>query len=509
MKYKVLSLLLILPLISACGNNDSGSTDPVEDFYPTLPEYKNKNSGEIKTEGDEVFFDFYEISDFHGATEYSKDDHRLGIERLSKYFDDKRALNPGGTFVLSGGDMWQGSADSNLTRGALVTYAMNVMNFDSMTMGNHEFDWTDKFIKNNKERAKFPFLAANIVKTSDGTLPEYLEASKIVARGDYKVGIIGTIGDSIKNTILASAIEGLDFKDEIETVQAESAKLREAGCDIVVWSSHNDVHDLKEKANGKDLGVNLIFGGHSHTTLVDEVNGIPMLESKDLGRSIPHAQLKLNKTTKEVSVVDGYGCDEDPTAKEYEPDADITGIYTQYKEKFIDPTKHKYVCKADGDLGTEQLGNLAVESMFNKIKKDYPDYQVRASFTNLNGGVRADIKSGKVYYGDVYVTFPFDNEVVICSVKGKALKNFINNTSNVARYQDVLKYENLGDNEDCYFITTDFLATNAGFFKGKCTIVVYTKVMLRDAASEAMSAMKTVKADSYKTSAKAEFQKLS
>lgn len=508
MKYKVLSLLLVLPLISACNNGGNENTDPVEDFYPTLPEYKNKNEGAIKSDDENVYFDFYEVSDFHGATEYSKDDKRLGIERLSKYFDDKRSENPGGTFVISGGDMWQGSADSNLTRGALVTYAMNVMNFDSMTMGNHEFDWTDKIIKNNKERATFPFLAANIAKKDDGTLPEYLEASKIVTRGDYKIGIIGTIGDNIKNTILASAVEGLDFKDEVSTVQAESAKLREQGCDIVVWSSHNDVGDLKDKATGKDLGVDLIFGGHSHNTEVNELEGIPMLESKDLGRSIPHCQLRLNKSTKEVTAVEGYGCDENPTAKEYEPDADITGIYDQYKEKFIDPVKHKYVCKADGDLGTEQLGNIAVEAMFNKVKKDFGDYAVRASFTNLNGGVRAEMKAGKIYYGDVYTTFPFDNEVVICSVKGKTLKNFINNTSNIARYQDVMTFDGVGDNEECYFITTDFLATNAGFFKGKCTIVVYTKIMLRDAASESMSAMKTVKADNYKTSAKAEFQKL-
>lgn len=507
MKKKILGLLLILPLVSACGSNE-GTNTPIADYVPTLPEIKDKKSGAILSDADHVYFDFYEMSDFHGATEYSKDDNRLGIERLSSYFDAKRASNVGGTILLSGGDMWQGSADSNLTRGQLVTYSMNVMNFDAMTMGNHEFDWTDTYIKSNLERANFPFLAANIVK-EDGTLPEYLKASTILTRGDYKIGIVGTIGDDIKNTILASAVAGLDFKDEVSTVQAESAKLREAGCDIVVWSSHNDIEELKDKVNDKELGVNLIFGGHTHTTMTDEVNGIPMLESRDLGRSIPHAQLKINKTTKEVSVVEGWGCDENPTATDYAPDADITMIYDQYKKDYIDPIKHEYVCKADGDLGTEQLGNLAVEAMFNNVKASFPDYAVRASFTNLNGGVRAEIKAGKIYYGDVYTTFPFDNEVVICQVKGKALKNFINNTSNVARYQDVLKYENLGDNEDCYMITTDFLATNASFFKGKCTIVLYTKIMLRDAASDAMKQMKTVKADNYKTSAKAEFQKLS
>ena len=106
-----------------------------------------------------VYFDFYELSDFHGATTYGEGS-QLGISKLASYFDDKRTENPGGSIILAGGDMWQGTADSNITRGNLVTYAMCEIGFDSMTLGNHEFDWTDTWIKNNKNRANFPFLCA-------------------------------------------------------------------------------------------------------------------------------------------------------------------------------------------------------------------------------------------------------------------------------------------------------------------------------------------------------------
>ncbi|HBF68780.1 MAG TPA: hypothetical protein DDW20_05695, partial [Firmicutes bacterium] len=184
---KILLSLLVLPFVSGCGESE-GTNIPIEEYVPNLPEIKNKNVGDIKEDDNFVYFDFYEISDFHGAVEYNKDDDHIGIEKLSTYFDEKRSNNPGGTILLSGGDMWQGTADSNVTKGNLVTYSMNVMNFDAMTLGNHEYDWTDSFIRNNKKKANFPFLAANIIDDGTGKNPDYVQASVVLERGDYKIG---------------------------------------------------------------------------------------------------------------------------------------------------------------------------------------------------------------------------------------------------------------------------------------------------------------------------------
>ena len=77
------------------------------------------------------------------------------------------------------GDYWQGSADSNLNRGKFLTEVGNVLGFHAMTLGNHEFDWMDTHIKENKEFAKYPFLGANIINKTTKQL-----ATNIVSYDD-------------------------------------------------------------------------------------------------------------------------------------------------------------------------------------------------------------------------------------------------------------------------------------------------------------------------------------
>ena len=521
MHKKLLTTLCLIPLLMSCGTPDVDVDDHVPmDYTPTLPSIKDKSEGTLKEDDDYVYFDFYEISDFHGAVEYDKDENMLGLERLSSYYDAKRVGNEKGTILLSGGDMFQGTADSNITRGNLVTYAMNIMNFASMTLGNHEFDWTVEWLKNNKERASFPFLAANLIDKSTNKIADFVSASTIVSRGDYKIGIVGTIGENIKDSIIASAVSNFDFAKEVDTVISETKKLREEGCDIVVWSSHNDVTYLKQISSGKDLDVDLIFGGHSHTTYSKELSitkkdnegveytkVIPLLESKDKGRSLPHAQLKLDKKTKIVSPSEGYGCDQNPTSEEYSADADITSIYDQYKTAYINPSKNRYMGKLSGDMSSDQqLANLAVKVMFEKIKTAYPDYECRAAFTNVSGGIRAHLKDGDITYGDIYSVFPFDNEIVVMETNGKSLKNYASSIGlNVARYQNIYKLANLVNDQKYLFITTDYLASHVGFF-ARDTVVNYTKINVRDEVATYFKKNGTIKADDYKTSAASEFQ---
>ena len=514
MNKKILAGLLVLPLLASC----AGAEIVAENYTPKLPEFKNKDAGQIKEDADSVYFDFYEVSDFHGATVYDKESKELGLERLSTYFDEKRKDNPGGSVILSGGDMWQGSADSNITRGNLVTYGMRVMGFASMTFGNHEFDWEasgTSWIRNNLNRANdggvnsFPFLGANIFKKDTGEHPDFVKASTIVERGGYKIGIVGTIGDDIRNSILAAAIADLDFAEESEIAKLEAAALRAQGCDIVVWSSHNDVNTLKDKVAGiADLGVDLIFGGHSHSSIsITSTTGIPMLETKDLARGIAHCQLKMNKSSKVVTSVTAE-VDENPALKDYQPDADITGIYKQYSKKYIDKVKNRKLGKADGKFSKEdELGNLAVESMYSETKAKFGNYEISAALTNKSGGIRADLNSGKITYGDLYSAFPFDNEIVIVKCKGSQLRSYLTDNLNVSRYNVV--YDKTIDNAGTYYyLTTDFLFTNESFPFKEGEVVEYTKLNVRDSIADAVKKAKKVKAADYKTTAKKEFQKI-
>ncbi len=134
--------------------------------------------------------------------------------------------------------MWQGSADSNLTHGALVTEAMNEMNFAAMTLGNHEFDWTDEYIRANDELANFPFLGANIFDKRTSELADFVDAYTMIERQGVRIGIIGIIGSSLEGSILATAVANYNFVSATSVVPLAANQLRNQGADIVILLNH-------------------------------------------------------------------------------------------------------------------------------------------------------------------------------------------------------------------------------------------------------------------------------
>ena len=137
--------------------------------------------------------------------------------------------------------MWQGSVESNYTKGYLVTEWMNSMDFVSMTVGNHEFDWGQQRIKDNVELAEFPFLGINVLYRSNNQRVDYLQPSTTFTRGDAKIGVIGAIGDCL-SSISSGNVQDIYFawgQLLSDMVKAEATRLRnEEHCDFIIYSVH-------------------------------------------------------------------------------------------------------------------------------------------------------------------------------------------------------------------------------------------------------------------------------
>ena len=94
-----------------------------------------------------VDFNIYGINDLHGKLDDT--DTQPGVDELTTFIKTKRQENEN-LVLISVGDMWQGSSESNLTKGLLTTDWMNDIGFDAMVMGNHEYDWGDTFVRSNQ-----------------------------------------------------------------------------------------------------------------------------------------------------------------------------------------------------------------------------------------------------------------------------------------------------------------------------------------------------------------------
>ena len=259
MKRSISILILILALVLAfCGcdisNFGNGETDTQAKIEPCTGEHidnDNNSFCDVCSNTVIVYVDFYAINDLHGKFDDTQANN--GVDELTTYLQNAYHTDDN-VVILSSGDMWQGSSESNLTQGLLITDWMNQLDFASMTIGNHEFDWGEEFIEKNNELAEFPFLAINIYDIETNERVEYCEPSVMIERNGAKIGIIGAVGD-VYSSISSDKTEGVYFKVDGELtalVKAEAQRLKDEGADFIVYS----IHDGYEKNKTDNLKIN-------------------------------------------------------------------------------------------------------------------------------------------------------------------------------------------------------------------------------------------------------------
>ena len=83
-----------------------------------------------------------------------------GFEARATIIDSLRAINPN-TILLDAGDMWQGSPYFNIFHGRLEVEAYNLIGYNAITLGNHEFDYGIDTLAARISEMQFPVICAN------------------------------------------------------------------------------------------------------------------------------------------------------------------------------------------------------------------------------------------------------------------------------------------------------------------------------------------------------------
>lgn len=393
------------------------------------------------------YIDFYSINDTHGAAEYKMNGstYQIGINRLSDYYFKQTRANPEGSVVLSSGDMWQGSADSNLTNGELMVSWMNLVGFESMAIGNHEFDWGVGKIASNQEIANFPFLGINI-KDPSGRRPSWAVPSKVITRYGIKIGIIGAIG-KLESSIATSTLGGYTFDAYYASeVSEEATRLRANGCKMVVVSVHNGSFDTEYCRN-----VDAVFEGHSHSNYYNtDSYGIPHVQCYANGSEVQHLRFTIegdnvtfSSQSAAMSSIAG-SLSEEPMMVE---------IYRYYSAR-TDLVKNEVVGYTVNGYSKDDIGQIGAKALLNYMQWAFPHYRIVCSLIN-SGGVRQAISPGNITFGGVYATFPFDNENHVCSTDGHTLSNLVQDGYYKASNIDL---HSLDYNATYYFVTLSYVS---------------------------------------------------
>ena len=389
---------------------------------------------------------FLAVNDLHGK--FMDGGNQPGVDEFTTYLKDLYADTAREEILLSSGDMWQGTVESSSTKGALMTEWMNKAGFVSMTLGNHEFDWGPDVLTPNSELAKFPILGINV--TYNGKMPGYCKPSVVVEKAGAKIGIIGAIGDCL-SSISGEFQSGLKFATGsalTALVKAEATRLREEeGCDFIVYSLHDGGSGTKFSSSSgasvkssdmawydgslSDGYVDLVFEAHTHKQyVVKDEYGVYHLQGGGENKGVSSVDVRIDLTTGKSTVssprvlgTSTYAKSslaDDPSVNtlftKYFPDSDpYETILGNNIERRYDSDIEDTVAKLYLEKGTEVWGSqydIVLGGGFLKTRSPY------------------DLNAGQLTYADVFSVLPFDNAIVLGSIKGSDLKRrFLESTN--------------------------------------------------------------------------------
>ena len=342
--------------------------------------------------------------------------------------------------LVDTGDLLIGTAMSSWFRGEPDILAMNLLRYDAMVAGNHDFDYGLDHLQTLGDLADFPILCTNLRSQSHAILP--CQPYVVTRLGKMSVGILGVVGSSnFPETFNPEVAKTLKLIDSIQAVQGEIRKLQmEFGIQLFVLLTHqNTGEDLHLLQTLDDVDV--IIGGHT-----EGFDGMYVPGSSRPSRVIDHPKTVYVKTHRQgqtigrldLTVAKGEiiraSAVNIPVTASIPPEPLVANLLAEYRDRFSEDARqiigHTLV-KLQGDrhlVRTQEtnFGNLLADLMRKRFKCDV---------ALINGGqIRGSLDIGDITFADLLSVLPFNSSLVTLELPGgvlwKALEHSVSRLPN-------------------------------------------------------------------------------
>lgn len=433
------------------------------------------------------------LNDFHGTLEPPQGSSGNVTERQAD--GTTKAIPAGGAEYLAtslrkareghpysvtaaAGDMIGGSPMlSGLFHDEPSIEALNKLDLDVTSVGNHEFDEGRQELLRMQyggchpkegcfeygktfEGAKFPYLAANAVveKTKRPLMKPYW----VWKKDGVKIGFIGVTLEGTPDVVTAEGVKGLKFGDEVETINKYAAELNKQGVKSIVALIHegglpasgayNYDCDLPgagagisgaivDIAKNVDAKVDALVTGHTHQayacTIPDPAgNPRSVTSAASLGRLYTESTLTYDRKTKDIvrTAVKPVKAVNRVVTRDQEKAADMTELIGRWNElaKPVADRPQGFIAADIAGRGStayeKPLGDVIADAQLEALS---PADKGGAQLAIMNpGGIRSDLayaKSGSeatdgiVTYGEAFTVQPFTNMMNIVDLTGAQL----------------------------------------------------------------------------------------
>ncbi|KAI5468058.1 Metallo-dependent phosphatase-like protein [Mariannaea sp. PMI_226] len=357
-----------------------------------------------------------------------------GYARIKHTVDQLRVAHPDNLW-LNAGDEFQGTLFYTYYKGKKIAQVLNMLKFDAMTLGNHEWDGGDEQLGEFLQSLTFPVVSCNVRSEYEGlnkTIREYYIFE------EHKLAVIGVTTDTTAS--ISKVGNGTKFLNPIDSVQNAIWEIRNT-TDIkrIVALTHIGYESDQELA-AKTEGLSLIIGGHSHTplgdmeisegkypTIIQDINGneVFIVTAYRWGEYVGYIDVVFDDSGKALAYHGGPIHMDNSIEMDQTLNETIKAWRTPF-EKFVteivggskvglDQTR----CQKKEDC---LLGQVMADAM-HEYHLSQGGHEQLSVFAFINAGsVRATIDKGNITRGDVLTSFPFGNAIVILTYTGLELK---------------------------------------------------------------------------------------
>lgn len=346
----------------------------------------------------------------------------------------------GPKLALDAGDWWQGTPEGSLTKGAAVASVFNAVGYDAVVIGNHEYDAGSDALRALILKFRMPVLSAN-TQDADGKQVAWAKPWIVKEIAGVKVGIFGLTTSNMRRLAFPQNIAGLRFRGEVEAARESVAALKTKGATVIIAVTHIGLERAgRGRFEGDETlarevpGIDLIVGGHSHTSLDQPIrgeNGTLIVQTGSYLVKAGRAVLEIDPSTKKVVASSGE-------LVELWPDrvgeaADVKALVALEAEA-VGKAFEAVLATAPAAMGRESDRENAVGAWMADCYRE--SLGVDAALQN-GGGIRADIPAGPVTLRTLFNVMPFDNALVRLDMKGADLRAALDHGVGIERIAQV------------------------------------------------------------------------
>lgn len=321
----------------------------------------------------------------------------------------------GEVLLVDAGDRVSGNAyvDDATEPGIPIIDLMNTIGYDVATLGNHEFDKGHTVIDRAIEVAEFPIVCANVKGLNGATTP--LRYTIIESCG-IEIGFVGVVDTDSEGMLPLgnkSSYTNYEISSDIDTAYAVCSEIAPE-CDFVVLLSHMGL-DVDRQLAERNPACEWIVGGHSHSLVNEEFNGVHISQNNKNIRYATVADITiLNGKIESITYEQLSLSDIAPNASMEEQVAEI---------KLRDPELNAVVGTTTEAIDRQGVINFTLESLAT-----YPydnGFVPEVVFYHV-GGIRIDsLPKGEVKRVDILNNDPFVSSIALAEMTTEQMRRFI------------------------------------------------------------------------------------